>query len=248
MSYRRLQNDELRIAGLTGVDLSLPIAGPGSRCYAFLIDWHIRVLLAAAWMLAVWLVLKLSGLLETGGFRARYAALTFWPAILIYLLYHPVLEALMRGRTPGKRMAGVRLVMRTGAAPGISAILIRNVFRIIDSLPFFYLLGLLCCTFSAQRIRVGDMAAGTVLVLDAPDASQALTWLPALVARTGLDAALIELLNELLERWPSLTVEHRDDLARTLLARARPGLAASLAAADDTELHRQLRALVVVAT
>jgi len=242
-----VQNDELRIAGLTGIDLNLSIAGLGSRCYAFLIDWHIRVLLAAAWMLGVWLILKLSGLLDAGGFRARYAALTFWPAALIYLLYHPVLEALMRGRTPGKRMAGVRLVMRTGGAPGISAILIRNVFRIIDSLPFLYLLGLLCCTFSAQRIRIGDMAAGTVLVLDAADISQALTRLPALVARTGLDAALIELLNELLERWPSLAIENRDALARTLLARARPELATSLGAADDAELHRQLRGLLTVA-
>jgi uncharacterized RDD family membrane protein YckC len=42
-----MDSEQLRIAGLTGVELSLPIAGPGARSYAFVIDWHIRVLLAA---------------------------------------------------------------------------------------------------------------------------------------------------------------------------------------------------------
>ena len=42
--------DRLRIDSITGVPIELPIAGPGGRSFAFIIDWHIRVLIAAAWM------------------------------------------------------------------------------------------------------------------------------------------------------------------------------------------------------
>ena len=48
----------------------------------------------------------------------------------------------MRGRTPGKRMAGVRIVARDGGAPSVGALLVRNVFRLIDSLPLLYGVGL----------------------------------------------------------------------------------------------------------
>ena len=61
--------------------------------------------------------------------------LIFLPTSLIYLLYHPLVELAMRGRTPGKRMAGVRIVNRQGGTPSSLAILIRNGFRLIDCLP-----------------------------------------------------------------------------------------------------------------
>ncbi len=48
--------EELNIRGLTGVDMTLPIAGPGTRAYAFIIDWHIRLLVALAWVLLDWLL------------------------------------------------------------------------------------------------------------------------------------------------------------------------------------------------
>ena len=238
--------EQLRIAGLTGVELTLPIAGPGSRSYGFVIDWHIRVLLAAAWMFTFWLLLKGFGLLGVGGgWRGLFALLALWPALLLYVLYHPVLELLMHGRTPGKRMAGVRLVTRTGGVPGAAAILTRNIFRLIDSMPFLYLVGLSSCMISAQRLRIGDMAAGTVLVLEAAPSAQKLAGLPALLAHTGLDHGVLELLNELLERWLSLSVEHRDALARTLLARANPtASSAALNDLGDAQLHQRLRALL----
>jgi uncharacterized RDD family membrane protein YckC len=238
--------EPLRIAGLTGVELTLPIAGPGSRSYAFVIDWHIRVLLAAAWMFTLWLVLKGLGLLGLGGgWRGLLALLALWPALLIYFLYHPVLELLMHGRTPGKRMAGVRLVTRSGGVPGAAAILTRNIFRLLDCMPFLYLVGLSTCMISAQRLRIGDMAAGTVLVLEAAPSAHNLARLPALLARTGLEPGVLELLDELLERWLSLSVEHRDALARTLLARANPALSgAALNEAGDAELQQRLRSLL----
>ena len=55
------------------------------------------------------------------------------PATAIYFLYHLVLEPLMAGRTPGKRMTGLRVLTPEGLVPTIGALITRNVFRIIDS-------------------------------------------------------------------------------------------------------------------
>src|SRR5690606_4225634 len=91
------------------------------------------------------------------------------PATALYLLYHPVLEVLMRGRTPGKRMAGVRIVKRDGGVPGSVALLVRNIFRLIDFLPFFYFVGLVTTMLTRHCVRLGDIAAGTLLVYDEAD-------------------------------------------------------------------------------
>jgi hypothetical protein len=55
-----MMEDQVRVQGATGVDLTLRIAGPGNRSYAFIIDWHLRLLLALAWLLLATLVFKLS--------------------------------------------------------------------------------------------------------------------------------------------------------------------------------------------
>jgi uncharacterized RDD family membrane protein YckC len=233
-----VNDEQLHITGLTGVELNLAVAGPGSRSYAFIIDWHIRVLLSLAWMLGVWLLLRTLKLPATG-------ALIGWPALAIYLLYHPVLEILMQGRTPGKRTAGVRLVTRRGGQPSVSALLIRNVFRLLDSAPAFYMVGLTCCMFTRDRVRVGDLAAGTVLVLDDAKAARVLEVMPGLATQTGLDPRLVELIQDLLDRWASLSSERRQALARALLARATPAQdQAALAALGEAELHRRLRTLL----
>src|SRR5260370_41809012 len=93
----------------TGVDLTLSIAGPGSRSYAFVIDWHIRLLLGGAWLLLASFVLKLSLIA-----RSQDALLSLLPAAVIYFLYHPILEVALRGRTPVKRIAGCGRVNRSG--------------------------------------------------------------------------------------------------------------------------------------
>jgi hypothetical protein len=171
------------------------------------------------------------------------------PALLIYLLYHPVLELLMQGVTPGKRIAGVRLVTRAGGRPGVGAIVTRNVFRLVDSLPFLYVVGLISCLVSAQRVRIGDMAAGTVLVLDPAQPGKASAHAPSLSAHGELDGALLQLISELLERWPSLSPGHRDALARSLLARADGNTSSeALAQADDQALQQRLRALAPAST
>ena len=72
----------------------------------------------------------------------------------------------MAGRTPGKRMAGLRVLTPEGLVPTAGALITRNVFRIIDSMPLFYVVGLLFVFFGRQHLRLGDLAAGTVLAIE----------------------------------------------------------------------------------
>jgi uncharacterized RDD family membrane protein YckC len=239
-----LQSD-LVIDSVTGIDVRLAIAGPGARSYAFIVDWHIRFILAFCWYAFAALVYngRLS-LMTPPDPRGWWFGLVLLPAAAIYFLYHPVLELAMRGRTPGKRMAGVYLVASDGGIPSAGALLIRNVFRLIDSLPAFYAVGFIAVILTREHLRVGDMAAGTLLVYGRGEAV-----LPAQTATGGLlDAAGTELIEELLSRWTTLDPGARADLALRVLARYAPDQNAAQGAApgadDDEGLRARLAALI----
>src|SRR6185312_9513997 len=161
---------DLVVDSVTGVDLKLPIAGAGARCYAFTIDWLIRAILCSAWY-------GLAALIYNGrwSFAAPLSPDTRWfvfvvaPAAASYFLYHLVLEIALHGRTPGKRMAGLHIIARDGSSPGVGALLTRNVFRLVDSLPLFYGVGLVAALVTKDHLRIGDMAAGTLLAYDRTD-------------------------------------------------------------------------------
>jgi uncharacterized RDD family membrane protein YckC len=233
----------LSVDSVTGIDVSLPVAGAGARAFAFLIDWLIRLILALAWFAAAALIYNGSVSMtppfddEAGWFGGVVA-----PAFAIYFLYHYVLELITRGRTPGKRMAGVRIINRDGSAPGVGALLTRNVFRLIDSLPLFYGIGLIAVMTTHEHRRIGDMAAGTLLAYDAP-ALLAPTTAGNQPACLHRDAVAAELVAELLERWPLLTSAARCQLALQLLA--RQGLdTENLRGADEATLRARLEGLM----
>lgn len=211
---------ELVVDSVTGIDISLPLAGAGARSYAFVVDWHIRLVLGLAWFATGALIyngrLSLSPPLTN---EARWFGTVVAPALAIYFLYHCVLEVAMRGSTPGKRMAQVRIVTRDGGVPGIGPLLVRNVFRLIDSLPAFYGLGLTLVVLTRDNVRCGDMAAGTLLVYEQGTPVLSVTAQHA-AGRVGtLDASGAELVAELLARWSTLMPAARLNLARQLLAR-----------------------------
>ena len=234
--------EEFAVQGMTGVDLSLLIAGPGSRAYAFIIDWHIRLVVAIAWVV-VSMVSIGGGLRFEFGTDRWVPLLIFGPAAAIYLLYHPVVELLMRGQSPGKRMAGVRIVCRDGGPPSAGAILVRNAFRLIDALPMLYVLGLVSTVVTEQRIRIGDMAAGTLLVTIDSDPATSMNRLAARSSGYGLDPALQDLVEQLVERWKEMEPDKRGAIARSLLQRIDTGAGQSPADSSDAELHARLLAL-----
>jgi uncharacterized RDD family membrane protein YckC len=217
----------LVVDSVTGVALALPLAGPGARCYAFIIDWLIRAILFAAWY-------GVAALIYNGQWSfsaplspdARWFVLVVTPAAAVYFLYHFVLEITMHGRTPGKRMAGIHLIARDGSPPGVGAILTRNVFRLVDSLPLLYGVGLIATLVTRDHVRIGDMAAGTLLAYERGDF--------VLASRPGLEPV-----QELLLRWNALEIDARQKLAAELLSRHGRS-----APAQDAELRSQLEQLL----
>jgi len=231
---------DLIVDSVTGVDLALPVAGAGARCYAFAIDWSIRAVLFTAWYCV-------AALLYNGrwSFVAPLSPDTRWflfvvtPAAAIYFLYHLALEVSMHGRTPGKRMAGVHIVMRDGSVPTASALLIRNVFRLVDSLPLLYGVGLVATLVTTDHLRVGDMAAGTLLVYERGDV--------ALPQGRALDTSDIEIINDLLLRWQALDPGARRRLAVAILS--RHATAATIPESQtDATLRSQLETLAAERT
>jgi uncharacterized RDD family membrane protein YckC len=231
----------LVVDSVTGVDVALPVAGPGARSFAFLIDWHIRTILSVAWYVVA--AIQHNG---AWSIAAPLSPDSSWfvyviaPPAAIYFLYHPMWEVITRGRTPGKRMAGVQIVGRDGGAPGVGALLTRNVFRLVDSFPIAYAVGLVATMLTRNHLRIGDLAAGTLLVYvhhetyvhpDAPLPDYAGERSPG----PQLDSATTEVVSELLHRWDSLDTDARDRIAHKLLANSD--------ADDDATLRARLQAL-----
>ncbi|PZN27973.1 MAG: hypothetical protein DIU71_16680 [Proteobacteria bacterium] len=241
-----MMTPRLSLPSVTGTDVELRIAGPGSRGYAFLIDWHFRLVLALAWLyLMQFAYFDALDTFDALRGNDRFLLIVVLPAFGLYLLYHPVLEVVMRGRTPGKLLAGVRLVNRNGDIPGAGALLVRNVFRLIDSLPAAYVVGLLTVMFSAQHVRIGDLAAGTLLVFDRATKDRSFARLGRALSRTPLAPEAADLVQELLDRWQGLADPTRVEIARTLLARLDPATSsAELLASDSAELRARLEALI----
>jgi uncharacterized RDD family membrane protein YckC len=232
-----MTDEQLSVQSVTGVDLTLKLAGPGTRSYAFVIDWHIRLLLACAWLLVAAVAqVKIT-------WRTHDGLISVLPAAIIYFLYHPIVEVMTRGQTPGKRMAGVRILGRDGGQPSTTALLLRNVFRLIDSLPATYMVGLTTCFFTRQKVRLGDIAAGTLLVLDNAAADASLLRIEQLAAHSKLSLDALELIDQVLERWESLEAANRTQVARSLLSRLNPQEdPANLAQLSDAKMRAMLQA------
>lgn len=238
-------DDKITIQSADATELSLPIAGVGSRSYAFIIDWHIRFILALAWFFIVYLLhAALGGIDFDFFFDDSWGLVTYLPAGLIYFLYHPVLEVGMQGRTPGKRMAGVRIVAMDGRTPGAGALLLRNVFRLVDSLPSVYMVGMAACIFTKNAVRIGDMAAGTLLVEEQQVGNNDLENVSALANHAHYSPEHLEILQNLLLRWKDMDPPSRVRLSEQLLGKMQVPLPAQTAAhVYGNSLHERLLAV-----
>lgn len=140
------------VATPEGVDLELPLAGVVPRATAWLLDLLIR----AGILLVAGIALGLAGRFGSG--------LMMLIAFLVEWFYPVVFELLREGATPGKQSVGLRVVESDGRPVGASASVIRNLLRVADFLPFLYGLGLLFMLFHPRFQRLGDLAAGTLVV------------------------------------------------------------------------------------
>lgn len=103
-------------------------------------------------------------------YRFRFdGILNTWTITAIYLLptifYYPLCEYFFNGRSLGKQLLGLRVTTRDGSRPGIGAFLIRWLLLFVDAGSGF-VVGILCIIFSKNSQRLGDLAAGTMVVSD----------------------------------------------------------------------------------
>ena len=138
------------------------MAGPVVRAWAWAIDFAIRA----------GIYLALSMLL---GFFGGMGTAVLMIGFFLIEWFYPVLFEIRNGATPGKRAMGIQVVHDNGTPVSWSSSVIRNLVRAADFLPFLYAFGLLAMLSNRDFKRLGDMAAGTLVVyVETPPARQTL--------------------------------------------------------------------------
>lgn len=208
MPERALLDTVRHVETPEGITLTLRVAGPVARALAWGMDTLIKY--GALWAL-------LMGLTFLGA-----AGLGVW-LIALFLIewFYPVLfEVYASGATPGKKALGLQVIHANGTPVDWSAALIRNVLRAVDFLPLFYGFGVVALLGTRDFQRLGDLAAGTLVIYREPPRSQApaLPPGPALPSPLPLDPAERRWLVAFAERGPALNAERQAELADLLAA------------------------------
>ena len=139
-----------------GIVFSQLLAGPMSRFLAWLIDLLVVMMLASA----IGVVLALLHFISFGLAEAASLLIQF----VLMIGYGIYCEWFRRGQTLGKQMMRLRVVDVQGLRLKFSQVVIRNLLRFVDMLPFFYLVGGVACAVSRRAQRLGDLAANTIVV------------------------------------------------------------------------------------
>jgi uncharacterized RDD family membrane protein YckC len=267
----QLSPDQLSIDTPELVAIEMPLAGIGSRFIALLVDYLIWF--AGAFVLGLLFIIVVTSVGTFSRISAQWVAVV--AIFLIFLVnwgYFTLFEAFWNGRTPGKRVARIRVIQRSGRAIGLFESMARNLVRYVDQFPGFYAVGVIAMFVTKQHQRLGDLAAGTLVVRDreeeaapwgdsgartftaqifappapAPD-PQAAFNLPATgIARLG--PADLEVLEGFFSRRLDMSIETRQALAQRIAAaiQAKSGLDLPEGVSVETFLEataRQLRDL-----
>lgn len=154
--------EEYSLKSSENVVYSFNLAGMGSRFAAHLIDQLIVGLVAFVLVFA--LFMGSWAYLGEEWWQSMIVVLVVAGVVLIASGYSVVFETLWNGQTPGKRYMKLRVINQDGSSVKFLAVLIRNVLRIVDYLPSGYAVGALAIFFNRKNQRLGDMAAGTLVV------------------------------------------------------------------------------------
>lgn len=192
-----------RVATPEGIELTLRLAGPVPRALA----WSVDFLLRAA---AVLLVSMLASRFGTAGVGV---ILIF--AFFVEWLLPAWFETVWHGQTPGKRLFRLAVLNDDGTPVRWPAAMTRNLLRAADFLPFLYGVGLLCMLMNRDFKRLGDLAAGTVVVYQAEkaEAAREIPRVPAVPPPLSLTPEEQRAVLDLAERSTTFTRERFEELA-----------------------------------
>jgi uncharacterized RDD family membrane protein YckC len=238
----------LDVATGESVAFRYELAGLGSRFYAVFIDMAVQfAILTAFVLLLAWIGSALPAVKAPapGGSLEKIASgivlgLVVFAVFMLFFGYFILFEWRWGGRTPGKRLLGIRVVRDGGFPLDFTSAVVRNVVRILEVGLGFYVVSAAVTLLSPENKRLGDMAAGTLVVRD----ERYERAKPVALEEASGDDPLVrdlseperELIRRFAARSASLRPEARTALARTIAESIRPKLAASFAHLDDDEL------------
>jgi uncharacterized RDD family membrane protein YckC len=204
--------------------LEFPLAGIGSRFLALAIDYLLQA--AGYWVLAMiaFAVFSVAAFSQRASLWGL-AALLF-VSFSVQLGYFAIFETIWNGQTPGKRWTHLRVIKDSGRPISAYDAILRNLLRIVDMLPSLYATGLVTMLISSENKRVGDYAAGTVVVHEKPLEGLDSLWnrtaakveIMPLAGGAQLSAEELRLVETFLDRRQSLAPEVRWSMARQIAA------------------------------
>jgi uncharacterized RDD family membrane protein YckC len=170
--------DQLTIDTPEQVAIRFPLAGVGSRFLALLADTLIQFV--GFGLLVVILVIIGSNLPKSpapasAGAEKWVLAGIFIFIFLLYWGYFTLFEAFWNGQTPGKKMCKLRVIRDSGRQITLFESMTRNFLRVVDDLPGFYAVGVIVMWCNRQNKRLGDLAAGTLVIHER--AAEAPLWI-----------------------------------------------------------------------
>lgn len=222
MPTKRELNENLSVETPEQISINYSVAGIGSRFYAALVDIAVLIPLIC---IGAYVTIRAQLDLDEN-FGNWLVAITGIAIFALIWGYYMAFEITTNGQSPGKRALGLRVIKAQGYPVSFSDSAIRNLVRIIDFLPFFYGTGLVVMLFNENWQRLGDLAAGTLVVKEGAVASPNPVnpptiqksnfvyagWIqPALVTDAELAA-----IREYLVRRRTLPLPRRSKLAHTI--------------------------------
>ena len=178
-------DDTLNIDTPENVAFGYEIAGIGSRFLAALVDTCFILALQLITYMVIFLVLILnSGNLSIEMLNPWLIAALGLLGFIFLWGYYIYFEIAWNGQSPGKRWAGLRVIQASGAPITPADAVIRNLVRAIDFLPAYYGIGLIAMFLDKQSRRLGDLAAGTLVVREHKEIN-----LESLSARPSIQAS-----------------------------------------------------------
>ena len=192
-----------KVATPEGIELTLHLAGPVPRAMAWAIDLAIRLAIVFAVMI---------GAMRLGPAGWGVVLLT---AFFVEWLLPAWFETAWRGQTPGKRMMRLAVLNDDGTPVRWPGALTRNLLRAVDFLPLLYGTGLVAMLANRDFKRLGDLAAGTVVVYQPEKTTGAkqIPEAPAIAPAVALDLEEQRAVIDLAERSSTFTRERFEELA-----------------------------------
>ncbi len=187
-----------------GVELSLSMAGPMVRGIAWFIDFAIR----AVCYIIFSVVMSFLGGMGTG---------ILLIGLFVIEWFYPVIFEVHNGMTPGKKAMGLQVVHDDGTPISWSSSLLRNLIRCVDFLPAFNIVGFMAMLMNCRFKRIGDFAAGTVVVYYKDTLQDFhIPECPSRPAPVPLQLEEQRLILDFCERGRDLSSERRHELATFL--------------------------------